>query len=194
MIQALEIAGYDKDFPKILPCYRQPEDKLTYFIKHDERVLKFWKELDPNGYNAWALKKGDYNEPNEVHAVLSYATNLFMGKKVTEFSASYPLDNLVSDIMIRQKPCVLSGKFSNLNHVVTLVGLVFNTKLYNKKIKNKTPFTFKDVKFLIVDDTYGYTGNYRSGKSGNDVLITPDRFKKEFKPFNAEYKWCHRIL
>ena len=190
MIQALEIAGYS--FPDILPNYRQPEDKLIYFIRHDKRVLAYWKSIDPNGYNAWASKTGCYFEPNEVHAVLSYGTNLFMGKTVTKFSTGVSLDSIVREILGKQKPCVMSGNFGGLNHVVTLVGCVIPKKTYkNKKLEN---MKFKDVKYFIIDDTFGETGNYRSGKKGNDILISPERFIAEFKELgNSRYKWCHTI-
>lgn len=191
MVQALEIAGYD--FPKIFPQYRQPEDKLTHFIRTEKRVLDYWRIIDAANYAAWEKKKGGYYEPNEIHAVLSYGTNLFMGKKVTEFRDYYPIDSIVHEIMGNEKPCVMSGKFGNLNHIVTLVGCVIFSNIFRSK--NKEEIKFSNVKYFIINDTYGFTGDYRSGKSGNNVLITPSRFLDEFKDLQCRtHKWCHVIL
>lgn len=198
MIQALEVAGYDKYFPKIFPNYRQPEDKLTHFIRNDKRVLEYWKKTDPDNYRAWATKTGCYYEPNEVHPVLSYATNLFMGRQVTKFMTAYSLDEIIYELMGKQKPCVMSGKFNGLNHVVTVVGCVFDKKAFGRarnKEKAVAKMKFSDVKYMMIDDTYGLTGEYTSGKKGDDVLVTPQRFRDEFKPLdNPDYKWCHIIL
>ena len=191
MIQALEIAGYQ--FPDIFPNYKQPEDKLTYFIRNDSRVLSYWKTLDFVSYNNWCTRTGNYYQPNEIHAVLSYGTNLFMGKVVTRFIGGYSIDSIVQELLVKEKPCVMSGRFSGLNHIVTLVGCAVKEKvLTKKKIEN---IRFDDIEYFLIDDTYGETGNYKQNKYGNDVIITPKRFLNEFKDLsNKTKKWCHVIF
>lgn len=189
MIQALEVAGYS--FPTMLPNYRQPEDKLTFFLRNDKRVLAFWKNLDPSTYNDFVAKKKDCYQPNEIHAVLSYGTNLFMGKTVTQFICGYGIDSIVQEILAKQKPCVLSGKFGKLNHLVTLVGCA--VKESNRKPLNQMKFS--DIEYFLIDDTYGFTGDYKAPRNGNDVIITPKRFLNEFKNLSdKKKKWCHIIL
>lgn len=191
MVQALEVAGYT--FPSMFPNYRQPEDKLTYFIRNDKRVLEYWKQINPVEYDKFIYKKNGYYQPNEIHAVLSYGTNLFMGKQVTRFISGYPLDSIVSELFVRERPCVLSGKFSGLNHIVTLVGCAVKEKTVNKK--QRKDITFKDIEYFIIDDTYGLTGRYKESRQGNDVAIMPKRFIAEFKPLNDRTKkWCHIII
>lgn len=190
MVQALEIAGYE--FPDMFPTLRQPEDKLTHFIRNDTRVLNYWKTIDPVTYYDWYNKKGNYYQPNEIHAVLSYGTNLFMDKTVTKFIGGYNVDSIVQELLTNQKPCVMSGKFSGLNHIVTLVGCAIKERTVRKKgIQN---IKFVDVEYFLIDDTYGETYNYKMSRNGNDIIITPKQFISDFKNVSDKYKkWCHVI-
>src|SRR5574344_2184822 len=168
MVQALSILGYT--FPDDTK-YKQPEDRLINFIRTDERVLSFYKEKHALWYNAWKNGEKDCNNPNEVHDVLSYGTNLWMGKKVTEFVEYYNVNNLPKQIF-NMKPVVMSGKFNNLNHIITLVGLMIPSNIYENKIVDD--IQFNDIMMFEFYDTYGKTYDYHSGESGKGVFISRD--------------------
>ena len=54
---------------------------------------------------------------------------------------------------------------------------------------------FSDIEYFLIDDTYGFTGDYKAPRNGNDVIITPKRFLNEFKNLSdKKKKWCHIIL
>lgn len=191
MIQALEIIGYS--FPTIFPQYKQPEDKLIYFIRNDKGVLDFYKKTEPNYYNNYINKVKGYYEPNEIHSVLSYGTNLFMGKNVTTLSTSFSINNLVKELVQRNKPIVVSAKFNNLNHIITLVGCTFKKEIFeSKEMKN---LNFFDVDRFIIDDTYGnFKTNYKRG-TGNDVLLSPTEIITLLKPIETPlFKVAHTFI
>lgn len=154
----------------------QPEDDLTVFTRTDQRVLDFYKTKMPVMYNAFINKESGFYWPNEVHDVLSYATNLYMGTNCTKFRTDVSLEELISEIRAG-RACVLSGKFGKLNHIVCLVGFV----LVNGVVTE-----------AIIDDPYGdYHKGYTAGSSGNDIHMTIDEFYSIFKPFGKGPKYAH---
>lgn len=190
MVMALEILGYS--FPNIYPEYSQPEDKLIKFLRENNKVLKFYQKINPQYYREWKEGKKDSYPPNEVHEVLSYGTNLFMGKTVTKFDYNFPLNYLVREI-INNKPVVMSGKFGGLNHIITLVGVEIYKESFENKEKEK--LILDDVKNFIFNDPYGETYNYNSGKNGYNVRISKNRLATDFKSLdNLTKKWCHTFV
>ena len=136
MVMALDYMGYK--FPdNIFPEFEQPEDKLTMLCYTDDEVKSFYKKIAPTMYNQWIeemdkIKKRlpdlllkDYRfvdsyPPNEVHAVLSFATNKFVGvEDATYFKEKSSVQEIVKELT-ENKPVVVSVKFGNLNHILTL--------------------------------------------------------------------------
>ena len=169
----------------------QPEDRLYYICNHNEMVLNYYKEKYPELYNDYINKKGDYFNPNEVHDVLSYATNIFLdmnpnnhkykkGDKYTYFSTNTPIALITLDIFNR-KPVVISGKFNGLNHVITVVGYAVKNGVTN------------DENYYIVHDPYGETYNYKNF-DGHDVWLSQKQFINDIKPLGDKtVKWAHRF-
>lgn len=94
MCQALHIGGYT--FPK--GKYAQEEDNLMYFILHDSRVQSFYKSI------------GSTANPYEIHEVLCYATNLWMGRDVCDRIHNISQNKLIE--LNQQHCCVLlSGHY-----------------------------------------------------------------------------------
>lgn len=175
MIAALDYSGYLTEFPKGI----QPEDELTEFCRTNLLVLNFYKSKFPSLYKNYIDKKSGFYQPNEIHEVLSYATNLWMRKTVTEFKTNISIDEIKYQID-NNRPLVLSGVFGKLNHVVCLVGY----EMINGEIKN-----------LIIDDSYGnYLKNYSAGFSGNDIFIPIGDFIHIFKPVDGIEKFGHIII
>lgn len=200
MVQALDYAGWFLP-TDIYPKIKQPEDKLTKFCREDKRVVGYYKEHMPAMYNAWI--KGDKNSypPNEVHPVLAYATNLFMGcSNAVKFYSSYPIADFIKEIAVNNSPVVTSVKFGDLGHVITAVGVIFAKEDYDKYISEKYSMDNVHPKSIIYDDTYGKFDfdalNYKTfaGQSGNDSVMTWEQFIHCCKPVdNNNVKFAHII-
>lgn len=202
MVMALDYMGY-KLPDDIFKEYEQPEDKLTMLCLTDEEVLEFYKKVSPTMYNQWQeemekiknknhdLELKDYKfvdsyPPNEVHAVLSFATNKFVGcKDATTFKQDSTIKE-ISEELVNQKPVVVSVKFGNLNHVLTLTGIKIRK---DEDDENWTPISY------FADDTYGKfdmtTKTYNPRISGNDCEFSADDLVPCMKALGSEHKYAH---
>lgn len=196
MVQALEYAGWEFN-PKIIPEFNQPEDKLMKFARTNETVLEYYKRKYKNMYNNWqdeakSLKKPDQelwqvdcpkaNAPNEVHDVMNFATNLFMGYTEADikngFYATWLLEGFNLEVVARNLsqglPVVTSVRFKDCGHYITIVGAQYKKELNAKNIVN-----------LIIDNTYGRfnfkTETYEK-VSGNDNIISKEELLARVRP------------
>lgn len=202
MVMALDYCGYK--FPEnndMFPEFPQPEDKLTLFCLTNPEVLEYYEKLSPTMYNQWIaefkkLKEAnpdkdikdfvfkDSYPPNEVHAVLSFATNKFIGvENATNFRTDLSVEDITREL-VDQKPVVVSVKFGKLNHVLTIVGVNLE-----KQPEGWTPISF------IVDDTYGKFDfkeqKYDTSVSGNDTEIPAENLILSMKAIGSPKKWGH---
>ena len=202
MVMALDYMGYkfpDERFPEV----KQPEDKLTLLCYTDPEVLDLYRKLSPPMYNQWkaeleALKKKDPTmplekykfvdsyQPNEIHAVLNFAANKFVGvENATFFKANSSVQEIVKELT-ENKPVVVSVRFGNLNHVLTLTGVEIETE---NNGESWTPIRF------FADDTYGKfdmkTKKYNTKVSGNDSEFTAEELIPCLKALNSGSKYAH---
>jgi hypothetical protein len=142
--------------------YDQPEDNLRAFIE----------SLGRNPEN---------------HYDLSECTNLWMGRRVTEFSVSRKISLIFSELL-NGRPVVLSGTFPGyptrrpapLGHIVCLVGAEWPDNSCDGLPDS-----------IIIDDPYGNTLRDWQG-SGNDVKLDYRKFIDWFKPAgDSDVKWGH---
>ncbi len=186
---ALDYAGFK--FPE--GTFDQPEDNLANHIMTSEFVDKEYARRYPAMYKAYKNdEKGCYT-PNEVHKLLEIGVNEWMGCEVDTFNDSTPLIDIISDIAEKQSPVVISGAFpqkkadgtiTTYHHIVCLVGVAFE--------KEYKPGMMPD--YFVIDDPWGYTHDYSTGKSGNDVFISKSQFISWLKPVNNEkVKFAHRL-
>lgn len=192
---ALDYLGYlDKyanKFDKIYPEFPRFPDKLAKFLFENKEVLDFYKSVDPYDYKQFVAGKKDATGPNEIHQVLSFGTNLFLGcGNVTQFSTSVHWIEILHDIIYDSTPVGISGKFSGLNHIVLLVGATYKTLEGGDR-----PGVLQQPDYLIIDDPYGKTYEYSKGLSGNDVWIPFINCISDFKSLNNPlYKFAHRFV
>jgi hypothetical protein len=158
MVMALGYLGYS--FPK--GEYDQPEDNLRVFIEANRK--------DPT-----------------IHADLSEYTNRWMGRKVTDFSTTRKISDILAELLTG-RPVVISGTFPGfptkkakpLGHIVCLVGAEWTGKDW-----------IGPPDSMIWDDPYGNTLADWKG-SGNDIKIEYQMFINWIKPTgNPSIKWGH---
>lgn len=196
--QSLDYNGWS--FPK--GKFDQPEDNLAEFIMTNSEVLDFYKKNEPYSYQEWKAERPNSFSPVEIHSVLAFGVNKWLGKEVDTFELNANIWDITKEIL-NNRSCVISGAFPTenggvLNHIVSLVGCIWN---FNKVItkddavsevnKNKIlPDTF------IIDDTYARWNMlkkvYEYNKSGNDTKLTYKDFIDIMKPVRSQQaKYCH---
>lgn len=209
IVQSLDYNGFI--FPK--GKYEQPEDNLTDFAMSSEKVDFYYKTHIPVLYKDYKAKKThkdpktgavviDYYTPNEVHSVIAYAVNLWLGCEVDTFKENTPIIDIVKEI-IEERSCVISGVFNGLNHIVSLVGCqwVFDKPFPTNWTIDKIVEHILQTKTLptkyIIDDPYGKWNaekGYNSGLSGNNSELTAKEFMSMIKPVNNNsIKMCHLL-
>lgn len=207
IIQCLSYCGWPIN-PPIFKEFEQPEDKLLKFCRTDKRVLEFYKTNYKGLYDEWIeeserlakekkLKPWQVSciksyPPNEVHKVLNYAANLFIGftqediakRNVATWCVEY--DNIndrcnLEDLLPKQirdlkVPMMTSLRFKGGGHYVSIVG-------YTEENGN--------VRDVIVDNTYGRF-NFKEEKyelvSGDDEKIPIKEFKDRMRPVMHFFK------
>jgi hypothetical protein len=142
--------------------HRQPEDNLRVFMEANGK--------DPT-----------------IHAVLSEYTNRWIGRKVTDFSMTRKISDILAELLAG-RPVVISGTFPGfprkkekpLGHIVCMVGAVWMGESW---------IGMPDI--VIWDDPYGNTLQDWRG-SGNDIRVDYQKFIDWIKPVgDSAMKWGH---
>ena len=197
-VMALDYMGYK--FPDdIFPEFDQPEDKLTMLCYTDDEVLEFYKKLSAPMFYQWVnetkkiseehpdlqLKDYVYKDsyaPNEVHDVMNFATNLFLGYTEKDIENKDYATHFVSEFnercVLRELsegcPVVSSVRFGGCGHYITIVGVQWHDELIPDNIEN-----------YIIDNTYGKfnfkTETYEK-VSGNDNIIPRKELLARVRP------------
>jgi len=174
--------------------FAQPEDALEDFMLNNTNVDAYYAKIEPSGYKQYIASGKDYKKttpPNENHAVLSFGTNLWLGKnegELTTFSTNVSVQDMLFGTT-NGLPAVLSGVFNGLHHVVALVGFVTTQE---EVINSVADLDFNKVQRIIIDDPYGdFKTNYTVA-DGNNVTLTLEQFKNILNPSgNSSAKWAH---
>lgn len=190
-----EIAGWT--FPLEPGNFKQPEDRFAKFMIENEEVQNYYKEHFPAMYTEWDKGLRDCYTPLEVHKVLEFGINKWLGcSKADTFYENYPIKEFLKQIYEKRLPIMTSGKFGILNHCVSIVGLRdFNQKdmenyLYGNG-KNPEPT-------IIFDDPWYWfninTKTYNKNSKGNDNTLPWKQFIEIVKPIgNSTVKYAHII-
>jgi hypothetical protein len=199
MCMASSYAGWR--FPsKPYPQYKQEEDRLTAFCLNDKRVSNYYKERYPVLWKEWQDDKKDALPPNQVHEVLAYATNLWLGTEVVKFSEYLTLTRMMNEIAINNLPVVVSGVFpkksdsdEKINHIIVLVGAIYNKEdvILNGQHSN-VDVSAAEPTHLIFDDPWGdFMTGYEKLLPGNDIVCPCGKALDYLKPIDSHYKWGH---
>ena len=208
MIQGLEYSHWYWN-NSLYPELKQPEDKLTKFCRTNEEVVNYYaahyKAMYENWINEatklakcqnkkyWEVDCKDSYPPNELHDVMSYATNLFVGytaadlknmksRPVTNFTNKFIEETVISSIL-SGVPVVSSVNFNGYGHYITIVGFVADVP--EGFDENNIFIDLGRIKEYIIDNTYGRF-NFKTQKydavSGNDEHIERSKFLSMVKP------------
>jgi len=175
--------------------YKQPEDDLTNFLLTDSRVDAFYRKESPIEYSKYIIANKNPKiayPPNQVHSVLSYGTNLWLGKsqnEITIFKQTASIQEVLYEV-IKGKPVVQGGLWNNLHHITCIVG--FSTSQDDiKDIKDSKDIDLSLVDSIIMDDSFGdFHAGYKI-QNGNDIRITTDEYHKLVIIQNSNIKMGH---
>lgn len=205
-IQGLVYSGWYWD-DAVVPQFKQPEDKLTFFCRTNKDVLAYYDKHYHNMYVNWmreakqkaAILGKEYWEvscsvnypPNEVHDVMSYAANLFIGytadelakmeqRPVTRFFNKFSERAVLASLIERGLPVVSSVDpfHKGGGHYVTIVGVELEDDFMKDGDLGK-------VKSYIIDNTYGrfdFERQRYEAVSGNNEVISREKFLDIVKP------------
>ena len=194
MVAGLSYRGVD--FPN--GKYDQPEDNLTEFMLTDPRVDAFYKANFPTEYAAYlAANKDPKNSspPNEIHVVLSYGVNIWLGKQnneITIYKENVPTQVILFEL-IRGKPVVESGLWDGMHHITCTAGFA-TTQDNVAQVQNPQQIDVSQVVYFIIDDPYGdFHSNYQN-QNGEDIKITPAEYKTIVTAQNSDLKNGHFFL
>jgi hypothetical protein len=208
-IQGLEYSGWQWD-DSMFPNLKQPEDKLTKFCRTNKDVLNYYstkynamyknwmaeaKELaKETGKEYWEVDCVKNYPPNEVHDVMNYAVNLFIGYKANDISKDRPVCNFYNHFKESE---VISSILNGLpvissvdpfkkgaGHYITIVG--FRADVDINEFSNP-----ECIKEYIIDNTYGkfdFVNKKYIAVSGNDEYIERTKLLDIVKPVSHFFK------
>jgi hypothetical protein len=144
---------------------RQEEDAVYEDIFNTDEARRVQAELAP-----WSV---EHYPPDQVHAVLEWGFNKWMGEKIARFSHIARALDLIETID-SGGGVVLSGRFpmpaeEDLGHIVSLAGYV----AYDGVVRD-------DIVRWILDDPYGDWLTHYGSDQGNNTVITAPQFKTIF--------------
>jgi len=214
-IQALKYAGWEWD-KSMLPQFTQDEDKLMYFTRTNKDVLDYYATryapMYKNWWNEshnlakaqnkeyWQVACPNTNPPNEVHDVMSYAVNLFVGytaedleklnqRPVTRF---YNIKNEYEIVyqLCRGLPVVSSmDPFKNNGgHYISIVGFIAKDDFIfpvDHSYVTEKKINLSSIEKYLIDNTYGkfdFKNKKYIAVSGNDEQIDRNIFIERLKP------------
>jgi hypothetical protein len=160
----------------------RPPDRLAEFIIESPEVDAFYKDYAPTLWAAWNAGDPNAFSPMEVHDVLAWATNKWVGYDVVKFVYKASIHRqIIHEIVLENRPLVVSGRFAGLNHIVSLVGLTYDLKdtstLVSKDDDLKRLFDARSFVGKSDYETYDNVAVLRNAikktKSFGDVLVYP---------------------
>lgn len=217
MIQALDYSGWEVNRLDLFQELKQPEDKLMKFCRTDYRVESYYEKSYPIYYKNWKIESEkiaketgkepweveckDSYPPNEIHEVMSYATNLYIGSRVTCFRDNGTVEELLNSLF-KGVPVVSSVSFNGGGHYVTIVGFTIRKDKIDKCKNAKSNEIYDmiekgEIKDFIIDNTYGvfnFKDKCYDKTSGNDEHIDAKQFMSMVKPLNSKNIIMHSFI
>ncbi len=165
----------------------QEEDVLTGITESPE-AYKAMRRLAPWAFSPFRTGSPTY-PPRQVHVMLDWAMERWIGRKVSIFRTDVSLAELVLEL-VRGRAMVINGKFTPGGHVVELVGLLSRQDDLGSARREKD-VDVRAIEWWRIDDPYG---NYHTGyedPKGNGVTIPFDLFNNLTNAYGKDKKWAH---
>jgi hypothetical protein len=165
--------------------FEQPEDNFVAFIYETPECIEYYKKISPQYYAEWEAGKSTAYNPNEIHDVLRFSFNKWVGKDIDKFKVDWSITDIFNELKAgRTVTCSgafpyknVAGKQTTLNHINVLVGY--------EEVDG-------EIARLLVDDPYGSVHQNFAAGTGDNVIITVAEFAKWYKPVgNAAAKFAH---
>ena len=164
MIAGLDISKINLDPVMRIVGYKQPEDKLHFYLNHDPAVQEYWKKYFNTDIPApqWA-------------GVMVYGVNRLYERKLVYYDDYLDMDDITEDLQ-KGLPIYTSMRYPNNKnfagnlapidgHIVLIVGI--------------------DGENLIINDPYK---NHLTGdKDGFNNIYTLEKFKRHNKGYAIRY-------
>jgi hypothetical protein len=149
---------------KMTGKYKQPEDNLRSFIKHDSRCIEFCEKS--HGLNNPAV-----DHPSEWADVLVFGTNLLTESNICYFDSYIGMDEIKADLM-KGLPIAASMKFTKIKgHYIAVVGAEFVDDQFSN---------------LIINDPY--RDWLHDTEDGFHVIYKQADWKEHFKGYGIRFK------
>lgn len=178
MVQAIVASGIS--LPSNIPAGVQPEDYLTE-ITESKEIYELREKLGPS------LRK---LPPRQIHVLLSRATNIMMGRQITQFREDVPILKLVKDLLAG-RASVLSTTLTSYGHVVCLSGVRFSKSLEDFTENS----SLSEVVGFFIDDPYGNFFTGYKDPNGKNVFFPFSDFIRYVRPNgDNSVKWAHLFL
>jgi hypothetical protein len=123
MWRCLESIGWKQPFSE----QGRAPDNLAKFILNSEVIDNYYRKKFPSLHADWEAGNPEAYSPMEIHDVLAYATNTWMVENIVVFKERASIQKeIIPEIVLTNRPLVVSGKFAGLNHIVSLVGIIYD--------------------------------------------------------------------
>lgn len=159
---------------------QQPEDALTALLEMPE-AFEMQKELAP-----WSI--GQFR-PQEVHTVLDWGVNKFVGADICRFRDDATQGRLAYELA-HGRAAIVSGRFTPAGHVVCLVG-VDTDQVDVADVQTAEDVELDRIRAWIIDDPYGDWHTDYHDQHGNNVRFTPAEFDRLTQQYYQDKKWAH---
>lgn len=165
----------------------QYEDVLTGITETPE-AYEAMRRLAPWAFKPFRSGEAQY-PPREVHVMLDWAMEKWLGRKVSTFREDVRLEELAMEL-VRGRAVIINGRFTPQGHVVELVGL--RTRQESILFVPRAQYIqVSEIEWWTIDDP---RGDYRTGYQdvkGNGVTVPRDLFNGLTNTYNRNSKWAH---
>jgi hypothetical protein len=149
-----------------------------------------------NGKLAWEKFRREFSHEYELgmypqykSEMLEWGVNYLVGRRVDKFITDGSLELLVWELL-RGRPVVMSGAFTEGGHFVCVVG--FLSLQHKHEIKAQDDVDLSQVTEIIFDDPYGDPHTKYRDHHGNDVHMSVSEFDRVTNISRGK-KWMHLL-
>ena len=165
----------------------QEEDVLTGITESPE-AYEAMRRLAPWAFRPFRTGEPTY-PPAQVHVMLDWAMERWIGRKVSIFREDVSLEELALEL-VRGRTMVINGRFTAGGHMVELVGLR-SSQDDLKLARWPGDVDLRAIEWWRIDDPYGNYHTRYEDPRGNGVTIPREQFNDLTNDYGKNRKWAH---